>query len=483
MPPLKPSATVEPSCRRSSLPDPWSSAWWTDQQCPQWSAQSRLSQKPPLISMEAAGSPARSFSSAVLVSSKICFSSCRWCSSSVRSYRRMITGPSSVKEVGSLRSSPASWGPASRQCPGCWTRLIHLTWSPLHGSYSSDGSAASAGWRERQSHQQSGSGRPPLHRHPAHRCPSRQTPSAAGPGMAPRRRQWGRHPSLAPWFRELQSARVPPAVPRPQTPKDSSLMPFRHQTHPWRTECSGAGHAPGRLRWEVADPWGGSPSHRSPNWNQNLLHFLPLRIILWLRIGQRFLAALLHLGDLDQGLARTQPEKMIAESSRFGIEPDGLETVVLRVLHVLPIVPGCALDERSGVQDTKTSLAKCLSFSNHLAVKVRMKSIASTIPRHHKDDVPNVGSGGQLRRSTLWNECSRVLRSCCWPRHDAFGSSMPSPHLTTHIERTRNCQEYRFLRKKRPQWPGVRFPSCRLSRECSIPLIISGRPRPHQASA
>ena len=50
---------------------------------------------------------------------------------------------------------------------------------------------------------------------------------------------------------------------------------------------------------------------------------------------------------------------------------------------------------------------------------------------------------------------------------------MPSPDLTTHIERTRNCQEYRFLRKKRPQWPGVRFPSAaRLSRECSIPLII-----------
>ena len=92
---------------------------------------------------------------------------------------------------------------------------------------------------------------------------------------------------------------------------------------------------------------------------------------------------------------------MIAESSRFGIEPDGLKTVVFRVLHVLSIVPGGALDERSGIQDTKTSLAKCLSFSNHLAVKVRMKSIASTIPRHHKDDVPNVGSGGQLRRSTL----------------------------------------------------------------------------------
>ena len=86
--------------------------------------------------------------------------------------------------------------------------------------------------------------------------------------------------------------------------------------------------------------------------NQDFFHLLPLRIVLWLWIGQRFLAALLHLSNLNQGLARLQPEKMIAESSRFGIEPDGFKPVVLRVLHVLAIAPGGAVDEKSHPRHT-----------------------------------------------------------------------------------------------------------------------------------
>jgi len=123
-----------------------------------------------------------------------------------------------------------------------------------------------------------------------------------------------------------------------------------------------------------------------------------LRIVLWLRIGQRFLAALVCFGQLDQGLARTQPEQVIAESSRFGIEPDGLEPVVLRVLHVLALVSGRAFDERSCIQDTQPTFAECLCLSDHLAIIVRVKPITTTVPWHDQDDVPSVSSCGQLHK-------------------------------------------------------------------------------------
>lgn len=48
------------------------------------------------------------------------------------------------------------------------------------------------------------------------------------------------------------------------------------------------------------------------------------------------------------------------------------------------------------MQDTQATLAKTLSFANHLAVVVGMEPGARAIPGHDKDDVPTVGSGREL---------------------------------------------------------------------------------------
>ena len=45
-------------------------------------------------------------------------------------------------------------------------------------------------------------------------------------------------------------------------------------------------------------------------------------------------------------------------ASDSSVEPNGLKPVVLRVLHVQPVVTGGTLDQRCRVQDAKTSLAQ-----------------------------------------------------------------------------------------------------------------------------
>ena len=69
---------------------------------------------------------------------------------------------------------------------------------------------------------------------------------------------------------------------------------------------------------------------------------------------------------------------------------------MLGVFHVLAVISRRAFDQRRGIKHTEPTLPECLRLADHLAVKVRMKSITSTIPWHHEDDVPNVGTSRQL---------------------------------------------------------------------------------------
>ena len=87
---------------------------------------------------------------------------------------------------------------------------------------------------------------------------------------------------------------------------------------------------------------------------------------------------------------------MVAQSASLGVKTDRLKTIVFSVFHVLPIVASGALDEGGGVQNAQAPLPKCFRLPDHLPVEVWMKTIASTIPWHDQDDVPNVGSRGQL---------------------------------------------------------------------------------------
>ena len=130
--------------------------------------------------------------------------------------------------------------------------------------------------------------------------------------------------------------------------------------------------------------------------DQHFFHLFPLRVVFRLRVGQRFLAALLHLSHLNQWLARPKSKKMIAESASFGIEANALETVVLRILHVLAVVSCSTLDKRRGIEDAESALPQSLSFANHLTVIVGVQPIPPAVPWHDKDDVPNVGTCRQL---------------------------------------------------------------------------------------
>ena len=69
---------------------------------------------------------------------------------------------------------------------------------------------------------------------------------------------------------------------------------------------------------------------------------------------------------------------------------------MLGILHVLSVISRRTFDERRGIEDAESAFPQRLGFTDHLAVVVRMQSITSTIPWHHKDDVPNVGTGRQL---------------------------------------------------------------------------------------
>ena len=87
---------------------------------------------------------------------------------------------------------------------------------------------------------------------------------------------------------------------------------------------------------------------------------------------------------------------MIAESASFGIEANALETVVLRILHVLAVVSCSTLDKRRGIEDAEPTFPQSLSFANHLTVKIGVQSIPPAVPWHDEDDVPNVGTCRQL---------------------------------------------------------------------------------------
>jgi len=65
---------------------------------------------------------------------------------------------------------------------------------------------------------------------------------------------------------------------------------------------------------------------------------------------------------------------------------------------VLPVVSRGAFDEGSCIEDAEPSLAESFRFPDHLSVEIWVKFISATVPRHHEDDVPNVGSGGQLNQ-------------------------------------------------------------------------------------
>ena len=87
---------------------------------------------------------------------------------------------------------------------------------------------------------------------------------------------------------------------------------------------------------------------------------------------------------------------MIAEGSRPGIKPKRLETVVVRILHVLFVISRGAFDQRCSIQHANPTLAQTFRLSDHLAIIVGVQAVATPVPWHDKDDVPNVGSGGQL---------------------------------------------------------------------------------------
>ena len=135
-------------------------------------------------------------------------------------------------------------------------------------------------------------------------------------------------------------------------------------------------HVRDQLRWEVVALWVEFPSHRSPNrprpWRPILLPSLPIRGCSQEGVGQRFLAALLYLSHLNQWLARPKPKEMITKSACFGIEANALESVMLRILHVLAVVSCSILDKRRGIEST---FPQSLSFANHLTVIVGVQPI------------------------------------------------------------------------------------------------------------
>ena len=69
---------------------------------------------------------------------------------------------------------------------------------------------------------------------------------------------------------------------------------------------------------------------------------------------------------------------------------------MLGIFHVLSVISRRTLDKRRRVQYAKTPLSQSLSLADHLTIVVRMQSVAPAVPRHDEDDVPNVGSGGEL---------------------------------------------------------------------------------------
>ena len=87
---------------------------------------------------------------------------------------------------------------------------------------------------------------------------------------------------------------------------------------------------------------------------------------------------------------------MITKSACLGVEPNALEAVVFRILHVLAVVSCCTLDKRRGIEDAESAFPQSLGFSNHLTVKVGVQPVPSAVPGHDKDDVPNVGASCQL---------------------------------------------------------------------------------------
>ena len=66
---------------------------------------------------------------------------------------------------------------------------------------------------------------------------------------------------------------------------------------------------------------------------------------------------------------------MIAEGSRPGIKPKRLETIVVRILHVLFVIPRGALDQRCSIQHANPTLAQTLRLTDHLAVVVGVQAV------------------------------------------------------------------------------------------------------------
>ena len=87
---------------------------------------------------------------------------------------------------------------------------------------------------------------------------------------------------------------------------------------------------------------------------------------------------------------------MVSERTGSGVESQALQPVVHRILHVETIVPRGAFNQRGSIEHTQAPLAEAFGLPDHLPIEIGVQSVSTAVPRHDKDDVPNVGPGAHL---------------------------------------------------------------------------------------